>query len=79
MKPIGIVVGGRAEAIELDGVVLGPDATAGLGDFSHIKVVFVFDRVAADEITRGARRPRGRAHWPEVGGSTPSTGRPCST
>jgi len=78
MEPIGIVVGGRAEAvddawgsveatIELDGAVLGPDATAGLGDFSHVEVVFVFDRVAADEITRGARRPRGRADWPEVG------------
>ena len=48
-------------------MVLGPDATAGLDDFSHIEVVFVFDRVAADEITRGARRPRGRADWPEVG------------
>ena len=47
--------------------VLGPDATAGLDDFSHIEVVFVFDRVGADEITGGARHPRGRADWPEVG------------
>ena len=78
MRPIGVVVGGRDEAvddrwgsveatIELDGEVLGPDATAGLGDFSHIEVVFVFDRVAVDEVTRGARRPRGRADWPDVG------------
>src|SRR5665213_3644110 len=78
MRPIGVVAGGRAEAIddawgsveatiELDGVVLGPDATAGLADFSHIEVVFVFDRVVDDEITRGARHPRGRADWPEVG------------
>ena len=78
MRPIGVVVGGRDEAIddrwgsvtatiELDGELLGPDATAGLADFSHIEVVFVFDRVGEAEITRGARRPRGRADWPEVG------------
>ena len=47
--------------------VLGPDATAGLAEFSHVEVVFLFDRVADDEITRGARHPRGRADWPAVG------------
>jgi len=78
MRPIGFVVGGRAEAvddhwgpveatIELERAVLGPDATAGLAEFSHIEVVFCFDRVTEDEITRGARRPRGRVDWPEVG------------
>ncbi len=78
VRPVGVVVGGRNEAIddrwgpvtatiELDGDLLRPDATAGLADFSHIEVVFVFDRVADAEITRGARRPRGRSDWPEVG------------
>lgn len=78
ITPIGVVVGGRHDAadddwgpvqatIELDAERLGPDATAGLAEFSHIEVVFVFDRVATDEVTRGARRPRGRADWPEVG------------
>ena len=78
MTPIGHVVGGRNEAIDdrwgsveaaidLDGTRLGPDATAGLAAFSHIEVVFVFDRVADDEITLGARHPRGRADWPAVG------------
>src|SRR5580704_10726445 len=78
MTPIGHVVGGRSEAIDdrwgsveaaidLDAALLGPDATAGLAAFSHIEVVFVFDRVADDEITRGARHPRGRADWPAVG------------
>ena len=78
MTPIGVVTGGRADArddqwgpveatIVLDGDLLGPDATAGIGDFSHIEVVFVFDRVADDEITRGARHPRGNLGWPSVG------------
>src|ERR1700688_2262104 len=78
MEPIGVVRGGRHDAsddrwgpveatIELDPALLDPDATDGLADFSHVEVVFVFDRVADDEITRGARRPRGRADWPAVG------------
>jgi len=29
--------------------------------------VFVFDRVGDDEIERGARHPRGRTDWPEIG------------
>jgi len=44
-----------------------PDALAGLDAFSHIEVVFHFDRVPEAEITAGARRPRGRADWPLVG------------
>ena len=78
MQPIGLVTGGRDEAIddhwgpveasiELDGGLLGPDATAGLEEFSHIEVVFLFDRVGDGDITRGARHPRGRTDWPAVG------------
>jgi tRNA (adenine37-N6)-methyltransferase len=78
ITPIGVVVGGRRDAvdddwgavearIELDGERLGPQATAGLDDFSHIEVVFLFDRVEAREITVGARHPRGRQDWPAVG------------
>jgi tRNA-Thr(GGU) m(6)t(6)A37 methyltransferase TsaA len=78
MHPIGVVRGGRDEAIDdhwgdveatidLDGELLGPDATAGLEEFSHLEVVFLFDRVGDDDITRGARHPRGRTDWPAVG------------
>lgn len=78
VRPIGHVVGGRIEAvddqwdsvtarIELDPDVLGPDATDGLADFSHIEVVFCFDRVDPDGVCTGARHPRGRADWPSVG------------
>jgi tRNA-Thr(GGU) m(6)t(6)A37 methyltransferase TsaA len=45
----------------------GADALAGLEGFSHIEVVFHFDRVGEDQITAGARHPRGRTDWPLVG------------
>jgi tRNA-Thr(GGU) m(6)t(6)A37 methyltransferase TsaA len=45
----------------------GADAVRGLAAFSHLDVVYVLDRVPADEVERGARRPRGNPDWPEVG------------
>ena len=39
----------------------------GLDSFSHIEVVYVFDRVDADNVEVGARRPRGNPDWPSVG------------
>jgi tRNA-Thr(GGU) m(6)t(6)A37 methyltransferase TsaA len=76
--PIGFVRGGRNEPIddnwdsvrahiELDPAQFAADATSGLGDFSHIEVVFHFNRVPDDEIQKGARHPRGRKDWPLVG------------
>jgi tRNA-Thr(GGU) m(6)t(6)A37 methyltransferase TsaA len=76
MTPIGYVRGGRAEVeddawasvtarIELDG--FPADALLALDDFSHVEVLFVFDRVDPDGVCRGARHPRGRADWPLVG------------
>ena len=78
LVPIGHVRGGRAEpiddawdavtaTIELDSRQFKPDATASLGDFSHIEVVFHFNQVPDDEINSGARHPRGRKDWPLVG------------
>ena len=75
---IGIVRGGRAAAdddgwgsvrarIELDATAFGPDALAGLAEFSHGEVIYVFNQVAEAEIVRGARHPRERADWPLVG------------
>ncbi len=76
MTPVGYVRGGRevvedddwgsvTARIELSG--FGADALAGLDAFSHVEVLFVFDRVDPDAICRGARHPRGRADWPLVG------------
>ena len=77
VEPIGHVVGGRMAAedddwgevrarIELAGR-FDADALAGLKDFSHIEVIFHFDRQDEAKIVSGARHPRGRADWPPVG------------
>ena len=76
--PIGHVRGGRAEAVDdawdaveaeivLDPAQLGAEASLGLGAFSHVVVVFVFDRLDPAKVERGARHPRGRLDWPRVG------------
>ena len=78
IEPIGHVRGGRDQAIddnwgrsrariELDPARFTPDALAGLADFSHLEVIFLFDRVTEAEIEYGARHPRGRQDWPLVG------------
>ena len=78
MLPIGVVRNERSEAIdddwdrvnsriELDLDLLGADATEGLRAFSHVEVLYVFDRVDPDTVTRGSRHPRGNPDWPKVG------------
>jgi len=77
VRPIGHVRGGRTEPIDdgWDAVTatielapdFGPEALAGLDGFSHVEVVFLFDRVAEGAIVAGARHPRGRTDWPKVG------------
>ena len=74
---VATVVGGRADVrdddwgdvtsiIRLDEAI-PVESVAGLTDFSHIEVVFQFDRVPEDKIESGARHPRGRDDWPLVG------------
>jgi len=78
LEPVGVVVGGRSEAIDddwggveavirLDDARFGPDAVAGLAAFSHLVVVFQFHLVDPADVETGARRPRGNPEWPEVG------------
>jgi tRNA-Thr(GGU) m(6)t(6)A37 methyltransferase TsaA len=78
MQPIAFVRGGRGEPIDdawddvraviaLDPAQFGAEAVAGLSDFSHIEVVYNFNRVPDEEIQTGARHPRGRKDWPLVG------------
>jgi tRNA-Thr(GGU) m(6)t(6)A37 methyltransferase TsaA len=56
--------GGIQSVVELD---VALDAIAGLGDFSHIVVVYHFHQVDANQVERGARHPKGRQDWPSVG------------
>lgn len=66
-EPVDDVWGGVNCRIELDPARFTPDCLAGLDEFSHVEVVFVFDRVKDFEIHIGARHPRGRTDWPKVG------------
>ena len=59
--------GANRSSIVLDEGRFTPDALAGLSDFSHVEVIFYFDKVPDEKIEYGARRPRGRADWPLVG------------
>jgi tRNA-Thr(GGU) m(6)t(6)A37 methyltransferase TsaA len=78
LDPVGTVVGGRSEPIDdhwgsvesiirLNADRFGPDAVAGLDDFSHLCVVFQFDMVDEHDVVLGARHPRGNTAWPKVG------------
>jgi tRNA-Thr(GGU) m(6)t(6)A37 methyltransferase TsaA len=77
LEPIGHVRGGRAQATDDDwgasrarielAAHIPDEALAGLTDFSHAEVIFVFDRVTDDQIVTGARHPRGNKDWPLVG------------
>jgi tRNA-Thr(GGU) m(6)t(6)A37 methyltransferase TsaA len=77
-RPVGRVIGGRREVLDdewsavravirLDEERFGPEALYGLGEFSHLEVVFHFDRVPPEKIESGARHPRGNTDWPLVG------------
>lgn len=78
MTPIGTIRCTRARPdddrwdaerswIELDATQFTADALAGLDAFSHVEVVYVFDRVDPQRVERGARHPRNNAAWPKVG------------
>ncbi|QVJ00287.1 SAM-dependent methyltransferase [Nocardiopsis eucommiae] len=78
MTPIGFVHSTRSEAtddawdtetatIRLDSSIFSPESLQGLDPFSHVEIIYWFDRVANDTITSGARHPRGNELWPKVG------------
>jgi tRNA-Thr(GGU) m(6)t(6)A37 methyltransferase TsaA len=78
LQPIGVVRGGRARpdddgwdvetcTVHLDPARFAPDALTGLDSFSHVEVVYRFHLVRESDVVPGARRPRGREDWPEVG------------
>lgn len=58
--------GGTESVIVLD-ERFDEEALAGLESFSHVEILFVFDRVDPSKIVSGARHPRNNADWPAVG------------
>jgi tRNA-Thr(GGU) m(6)t(6)A37 methyltransferase TsaA len=78
MTPIGTVRSPRTEAVDddwdaitstitLDAAQFSSEALRGLDEFSHVEVVYVFDRRDPDSVQTGARHPRNNPDWPEVG------------
>ena len=77
LRRIGTVSSGRTEAIDDDWAevtatisLLPPldgRSVAGLDEFSHVEVVFLFDRVEPEAVCLHSRHPRGNPDWPEVG------------
>ncbi len=67
LEAVDDVWGGVASRIELDATRFTRESLAGLDQFSHIEVVFLFDRVDESKLTTGARHPRGREDWPLTG------------
>jgi tRNA-Thr(GGU) m(6)t(6)A37 methyltransferase TsaA len=78
VTPIGWVRSGRDDPANTDhwGDVVstiiveerfGGGCLVGLDEFSHVEVVYVFDRVSEKDDYRPLLRPRGRPDLPEVG------------
>lgn len=78
VHPIGWVSSPRDEPVDddwatitatitLDPQRFTPDVLRGLEEFSHVDVIYLFDRVDPAAVQTGARHPRGNRDWPEVG------------
>ena len=78
LKPIGVVRspikevaddcwGGVAATVALDPLLFGPESTQALDQFSHVEVIFLLNKIPAESVEKGARHPRGRTDWPNMG------------
>lgn len=77
VRAIGFVSSPRTEAIDDDwgdieatitlAPPLGPEALLGLDEFSHLEVIYLFDRVDPSTVHTESRVPRNNSAWPEVG------------
>ncbi|OGU29389.1 MAG: tRNA (N6-threonylcarbamoyladenosine(37)-N6)-methyltransferase TrmO [Ignavibacteria bacterium GWA2_55_11] len=45
----------------------GPDALLGIDEFSHLEILFSFDRIDPRTIVESSRHPRNNPQWPKVG------------
>lgn len=78
LRPVGHVRSERGQAtddgwdriearIELDPAQFTAESVAGLGEFSHVEVLYHFHKVPPAAVETGARHPRGNMDWPRVG------------
>lgn len=77
LKPIAFVRNSRKEVTDdfwggiISEITLADEfdesALMGIEEFSHLEIIFYFDKVSADSIETGALHPRNNPDWPEVG------------
>lgn len=78
MFPVGIVRSTRKRPVdddwdrehayvEFDSEQFISDALAGLGQFSHVEVLFHMNQVELSKVEKTARHPRNNSEWPKVG------------
>jgi len=53
--------------IRLDADRFDAEALAGLEEFSHVEIIFLFDQFDEAKVSVGSRHPRGNEVWPKVG------------
>lgn len=58
--------GGSESCITLD-EAFDESALDGIEEFSHVEIIFFFDRIDPEKIVTDARHPRGNPDWPRVG------------
>ena len=66
-EPVDDIWGGIVSRIDLDPARFTAESLSGLGEFSHVEVIFAMHKVAPSSIEMAARHPRGRADLPKVG------------
>lgn len=59
--------GGTQAQIELDAAQFDAMALAGLGEFSHVEVIYLFHKVSPTAVVTAAEHPRENPAWPKVG------------
>jgi hypothetical protein len=77
VNPIGVVRSARTDTRDdnwgdVESVIelradLPAESLAGLEDFSHAEILFVFDRIDEQSVVTGTRHPRDNPAWPKVG------------
>jgi tRNA-Thr(GGU) m(6)t(6)A37 methyltransferase TsaA len=77
LEPIGIVKNSRKEISDdywgglISQIILNgnyeEDSLKGIEEFSHLEIIFYFDKVLTGKIKSVASHPRSNPAWPEVG------------
>lgn len=77
LEPVGIIHNSRKEISDdywgniISEIILSDefseDAIEGIEEFSHVEIIFYFDKVLKENIKSGSIHPRNNANWPKTG------------